>query len=163
LFLFQKLHHNKSCHSLPTAAGTPLRGAHAHPRYLLNGVQMQFDEIIKELKTDYKDRDIGLHIAPVYKLLWMLGFKVFPFPFSTMSQLIAIDGTSFFFMYIFISYAYDVHYYGAGSINIISSLVATPLYLLIVMVLQVRKRQQIGINSWGGYVMYLREKKTNRG
>jgi len=40
-----KAAHNKSCHSLPSAAGTPLRGAHAHPRYIsLNqGAKMEID------------------------------------------------------------------------------------------------------------------------
>jgi hypothetical protein len=36
-WLIFKAAHNKSCHSLPTAAGTPLRGAHAHPRYVSSG------------------------------------------------------------------------------------------------------------------------------
>jgi len=46
-----KAAYNKSCHSLPAAAGTPLRGAHAHPRYVkisisANGEKMNRMEIV---------------------------------------------------------------------------------------------------------------------
>ena len=38
-----KAAYNKSCHSLPAAAGTPLRGAHAHPRYARFAVRVIFE------------------------------------------------------------------------------------------------------------------------
>jgi hypothetical protein len=42
-WLIFKAAHNKSCHSLPSAAGTPLRGAHAHPRYTRFAVRVVFE------------------------------------------------------------------------------------------------------------------------
>jgi hypothetical protein len=117
---------------------------------------MQFDEIIRELELDYKRRDKGLYIAPFYKLLWRLGVKAVPFPFTSIRQLLAIDGTVFFFIYMIVTCVYDASIAQLAAIDIyFSSILATSLFIAMLVIIQKWKRRQIGVDNWDNYVKYL--------